>query len=95
MSAQRRTYRIGEMREPIEELLLTGDKELNTRSPLYPLAEWLVPCEKCGAAKGEPCVPGGGSGRQERAQRNHASHIGRRKAVAKHLSSLLARAIMP
>jgi hypothetical protein len=31
------------MREPIEDLLLAGDKELNTRSPLYPLAEWLEP----------------------------------------------------
>jgi hypothetical protein len=82
------------MREPIEELLLAGDKELNTRSPLYPLAEWLEPCGKCGAAKGEPCVPQGGSGRQERARHNHASHIDRRRAAAERLSGLLATAIM-
>lgn len=39
MAAQRRTYRIDEMAKPIAELFLAGDKVLNTRSPLYQLAE--------------------------------------------------------
>jgi hypothetical protein len=90
VAARRRTYRIDEMEEPIAELLLAGDKALDTRSPLYPLAEWLLPCNDCGVAKGEPCVPHGGTDRQERAVRNHASHVARRRAAALHLSRLLA-----
>lgn len=93
MPAQRRTYKIDEMREPIEALLLAGDKGLNTRSPLYPLAKWLEPCGQCGAAKGKPCVPQSGTSLQERARRNDASHAARRKAVANRLSGLLATAI--
>ena len=95
MAAQRRRYRVDEMQEPIAELLLAGDKALNTRSPLYPLAEWLVPCVDCGAVKGEPCVPREGAHRPERAVRNHASHVARRRAAAAQLTDVLVSYISP
>lgn len=90
VTAQRRTYRADDMGESLAELLMAGDKALNTRSPLYPLAEWLAPCTRCGAEKKAPCVPHDGPEREERALRNHASHAARRRSAAQHLSSLLA-----
>lgn len=87
---RRRTYRIDEMQGPLSELLIAGDRAQDTRSPLHPLAEWLAGCTTCGAAKGEPCVPLDGPDRETRAERNHASHVARRRAAAEHLSQLLA-----
>lgn len=83
------------MRDRIQELLVAGDMGLGTRSPLYPLAQRLVPCTTCSAPKGEPCIPHDGPDREKRARRNHASHVDRRKAVAQHLSHVLMAAIMP
>ena len=94
MAARRHVFRIDEMEEPVTELLLAGNKSLDTRSALHPLAMWLLPCHDCGVPKGEPCLPLAGDERDERATRNHYSHMTRRKAAAEHLSSLLCEQVV-